>query len=204
MTLCTSLCLCSVPDHIFKFISRWWIMHIQICTHLPNHCYVPVAVIPKAQMIPVFLRHVDNDTGEKINRLTTIPRSIKWQSSFSKRESDFQNRDGCLLVWQMTVTSLEQHGSRKEEWAEVLHDLIKKLGWGGMVSKTQENNETVQWLVLILSHKINSFTSLLLLTRSTFMCPDVLDLNCPQRYLLLFPNMETEFLNFWCAKSHLN
>lgn len=93
-------------------------------------------------MIPVFLWHVDNDTGEKINKLTTIPRTTKWQSSFSKQESDFQNTDDCHLVGQRTVTSLVQAGSRKKEWAEVLHGHIKNLGWGGIASKTLETRKT--------------------------------------------------------------
>lgn len=63
-------------------------MYIRIYIHIPNHCYVPVTVIPKAQMIPVFLWHADNYTGEKINKLNTILRSLQNdnQASASKNQ----------------------------------------------------------------------------------------------------------------------
>lgn len=129
------------PAHIFKLIPRWSTTCTQIYTHIPNHCCVPISVIPKTQMIPVFLWHVGNDTGEKINKLTTTPRSTKLQSSFSKQESDFQNKL-LSLCRQRTVTPLVQAGNRKKEWAEVVHEHIKNLGWGEIVSEALEMHET--------------------------------------------------------------
>lgn len=62
-------------------------MYIHIYLHVPNHCYVPVTVIPEAQMIPVFLWHADNHTGEKINKLNTIPRSVPYDNQVSARKN---------------------------------------------------------------------------------------------------------------------
>lgn len=141
MTLCTSLCLCSILDHIFKLIPRWSIMYIQIYIHIPNHCCVPVTVIPKVQMIPVFLWHVDNDTGEKIKKPDRYPNKCKMIIKFQQARIRFSK-----YRWLSPCRTENSHFTsmswKQKKWAERLHGHIKNLGWGGIISKALEIHET--------------------------------------------------------------
>lgn len=82
---------CPVP-YISLYLAAYTHTHI----YIPNHFYIPVMVIPKAQMIHVFLCHADNDTGEKISKLYIVPKSVQKDNQISASKNQ-------IFKTQMTV-----------------------------------------------------------------------------------------------------